>query len=773
MMMVIFLKNRKSTSEATIKYINNVIKELETKIPNMPKFTADLRSELDFLYQPNNVVKNDPIYNNIFNLLTTARSNINGCSDNKIAMASNNKKTLKLINEKRTDNQNFNVLVGEKWAKLHNYKLRSTIKFNINNKYINLIIVGWINSASLFQNINTVNIVGSADNSTYLVINYENYNYIYNQLKNITIVNTNKTYLVAKFKQNINYNKNIIKKYCNEWTKAITNAVSTKKIPKILNLSSIYSKNNFLANRWNLFILTNISLKKIILYLIMVIIIIALFLVLFIIIKRIEIYSEKFGILKSMGHHNYIISLSMLIYPFFMIIIPNLLSIIGMYFIQKYLNNQFQNLYLTTNTNPPLAFGFLEEIAIICFFIFTIFTFFVSYFMIKKSVITLVYKKNIAFYSKTAMLLYRKMRVLPYKIRLGIANLIMGGAKTVVLILITFGGVFFIILSIIIQNFISNSVKGFQSQNNFNYQYRFSNNILDNHNFQWIDITKDSYVSTDDWYKYNPKKHLNFQINSDYIEDKNDSQNKNSNLLLEKYLISRKDGQNIYNDNYFYFDNSSLNYDKKPIFNNYSEINIKKYSEAIINALPSGINVDIQNIETLIDTIYNKIQDNKIIKLNFGFQLYNSNYDFPLSFNNYHENNFILEQFILPEENYKITSFLKKITKNDIDKILSKNNFENTIKDKVIPILITTLYQKILNLHIGDKIKLNNNNSLSFAKIGSGADQWRYKIVGVVKNNFISKTIMSAKFYNYLFKNNLYNKINFNYQYNGLLSKKI
>ena len=30
-----FFKNRKSTSEATIKYINNVIKELETKIPNI------------------------------------------------------------------------------------------------------------------------------------------------------------------------------------------------------------------------------------------------------------------------------------------------------------------------------------------------------------------------------------------------------------------------------------------------------------------------------------------------------------------------------------------------------------------------------------------------------------------------------------------------------------------------------------------------------------------------------------------------------------------
>ena len=658
-----FFKNKKSTSEETIKYIDDVIKELEAKFPNMPKFTADLRSELDFLYQPNNVSKNDPIYGNVFNLLTTVRSNVNGYSDNKIALASDNNKSLELINEKRKDNQNFNVLVGERWAELHNYKIGSAIKFNINNKYINLNIVGWINSASLFQNINTVNVIGSATNSTYLVINYENYNYIYNELKNITIVNINNTYLVGKFKKNSNYNKNIIQKYCNEWTKAIAGAVATKEISKTFSFSSIYSKNNFLANRWNLFILTNISLKKIIFYLIMVIIIIALFLVLFIIIKRIEIYSEKFGILKSMGYHNYIISSSMLIYPFFMIIIPNLLSIIGMHFIQKYLNIQFQNIYLTTSGEPPLAFGFLEEIAIICFFIFTISTFIVSYFMMKKSVITLVYKKNIAFYSKTAMFLYRKLKILPYKIRLGIANLIMGGSKTVVLILITFGGVFFIILSVVLQNFISNSVKGFQAQNNFNYQYKFANEILYNHNFQWINITKDSYTNTDDWYKYNHQKHLNFQINSDYIENKDESENKNSNLLLEKYLISREDKENIYNDNYFYFDNSSLNYDNKSIFNNYTEIDIKKYSEAIIKGLPTGVNISLQSIETLINTIYNEIHDNKIIKLNFGFQLYNSNYDLPFSYSNYIGNSFTLQQIILPEENYKITSFFKKIAK--------------------------------------------------------------------------------------------------------------
>ena len=109
---------------------------------------------------------------------------------------------------------------------------------------------------------------------------------------------------------------------------------------------------------------------------------------------------------------------------------------------------------------------------------------------------------------------------------------------------------------------------------------------------------------------------------------------------------------------------------------------------------------------------------------------------------------------------------------NDIDKILSKNNFENDIKNKIIPVLGTTLYQKILNLHIGDEIKLNKNNSLNFDKMGSDVDQWRYKVVGIVKNNFIPKIIMSAKFYNYLFKNGTDNKINFNSQYNGLLSKK-
>ena len=44
--------------------------------------------------------------------------------------------------------------------------------------------------------------------------------------------------------------------------------------------------------------------------------------------------------------------------------------------------------------------------------------------------------------------------------------------------------------------------------------------------------------------------------------------------------------------------------------------------------------------------------------------------------------------------------------------------------------------------------------------MGSDVDQWRYKVVGIVKNNFIPKIIMSAKFYNYLFKNGTDNKIN-------------